>query len=193
MRMKTLKSPLPHRTRPSGAAIDLIVLHATAGRENPDSSIGNAEATLRERGLSYHYLIAKDGTVYEAVAPEFQASHAGSSYGPQEAAAGLSRAQFGNTRENRRLDRVYKFRTGCSVNPTSIGISFVNLNDGIDPYPAVQIAAGIDLVRELRQRFTQLKWVTTHYAVSPKRKSDPRGPGFDLAAFATACGLPAWP
>jgi N-acetyl-anhydromuramyl-L-alanine amidase AmpD len=48
-----------------------IILHHTAG-----GSLSGAEVTLRGRKLAYHYMIDKDGVIYEYVTPNNHASHA---------------------------------------------------------------------------------------------------------------------
>jgi hypothetical protein len=53
------------------SSINAIVLHHTA-----IASLGNSLATLRIRGLSYHYLIDRDGTIVRAVPPQRVAFHA---------------------------------------------------------------------------------------------------------------------
>lgn len=189
MRIKSIEPPLAHRPRPAGTKISLIVMHATAGVEHPDSSVQNAVDTLRERGLAYHYLIAKDGSIYKCCPSLAQAGHAGSSYGPEEARAGVSPKQHTGRKGG---GKAWHFVAGCSVNAYSVGISLVNRNDGFDPYPAAQIRAALELVAQLKAAIPTICWITAHFAVSPHRKDDPRGPGFDLDEFAAACGLAAW-
>jgi N-acetylmuramoyl-L-alanine amidase len=136
-----------------------IVLHATAG-----SSLGGALSTLRLRGLSYHYLIEKNGEVTKCAPSSRVAFHAGKSEGPE----------------------------GSNVNDYSIGISFVNLNDGKDPITYDQEQAAKLLVLDLENHFP-LSWVTTHYAISPGRKTDPKPfNSARLTAFAKAVGLNAF-
>jgi len=129
-------------SRPRFRAITTIVLHATAG-----GSLSGALSTLRLKGLSYHYLIDKDGVVWKAVPYTRVAFHAGKSLGP----------------------------SGENCNGYSIGISFVNRNDGIDPYTEKQTEACRLLVADLQNAISSLQYLTTHYAVSPKRKTDPKG------------------
>lgn len=59
------------RNRPRGWPIHTIVLHHTAG-----GTLSGAEATLKKRGLGYHYMIDKDGQVYEYVRPNRFTAHA---------------------------------------------------------------------------------------------------------------------
>lgn len=176
---------LAHKPRPRGTVVDTVVLHATAG-----TGMSGAIATLRKVGYGYHYLIAdgretggdrwRDGEVVRCVPVQFQAAHAGNSYGPHEQARGESRRQGPDA----------KFTSGCSVNAYSIGVSFDNLNDGVQPITEAQTVACIELLRQLRRELPTLRWVTTHAIVSPRRKSDPRL--VDLERIARETGLAVW-
>ncbi len=137
--------------------MDTVVLHATAG-----STAQGAIATLRERGLSYHYLVDKDGSVTKLAGTSRAAFHAGESAGPQ----------------------------GPAVNGYSVGVSLVNLNDGRDPYPQAQRMAVEELLGELAVAMPSLRYLTTHYTISPGRKTDPKG--YPVAELAAACGLELW-
>lgn len=111
------------------------------------SSLAGALSALKSRELSYHYIVEKDGTVTKCVPYGRVAFHAGQSSGPE----------------------------GANVNGYSVGISFVNRNDGTDPYTEVQIQACDQLIRELKAAVPSIVYLTTHYAISPGRKTDPRG------------------
>lgn len=150
-----LKSWLASRARKTPATT--VVLHATAGE-----SASGAISWLRKIGLSYHYVIAKDGTVTKCVPTGRVAFHAGVSEGPD----------------------------GSNVNNYSIGVSMANRNDGADPYPREQVAACADLVKELKQGIPSLKWLTCHYSIAPTRKTDPRG--FPALMIAQEAGLKPW-
>ncbi len=179
--MQTMKQPhlislqpwLEHGAERKGT--ELLVLHATAG-----SSASGAIDTLRERGLSYHYIVAKSGEIIKCAPTSVEAYHAGNSYGPLEEARGLSREQ----------DSEHRFVCDPGVNHYSIGISFVNMNDGVDGYTPEQTESGLWLAARVRDEFPGLKWVSTHAILSPGRKSDPLG--YDLDAFASSCGLKPW-
>lgn len=60
------------------------------------------------------------------------------------------------------------------MNSYSIGISLVNLNNGIDPYPQAQREALSLLCTAILDVEPTVKYLTTHWAVSPGRKSDPK-------------------
>lgn len=153
----------------------LIVMHATAG-----GSLEGAIETLRDRNLSYHYIIDRDGTVTKCIPLAKTAWHAGNSYGPDEEAKKISRKQ----------DRSHNFVAKTCVNGYSIGISFVNKDDGKQTETPAQQIAAVSLILELRQAFPSLKFVTSHAIVSPGRKVDPLG--YNMDALAKAVGLPLW-
>jgi N-acetyl-anhydromuramyl-L-alanine amidase AmpD len=176
------------RARPEGILVDTVVLHATAG-----PTFKGAYAALLSGELSYHYIVEDqretDGLVRKLVPYSRTAFHAGSSYGPREAAYRVSREQYRYNALNRSLGRVGKFVAGTSVNPYSVGISLVNLNDGADPYSGRQVDSVYRLLTVLKH-VLPLKYVTTHAIVSPGRKTDPRN--FPLMAVAADAGLTPW-
>lgn len=154
----------------------MVVMHATAG-----STLEGAIVTLLQKGLSYNYIIDRSGKIYKCVSrASRQANHAGNSYGPREEADGVS------TKQN----SVSKFIAKCSVNDYSVGISFVNLDDGHMQITNQQYAAAIWLIGELKKQFKNLLYVTTHSQVSPRRKVDPLG--FPLRAFSLKVLLQPW-
>lgn len=125
------------------------------------STASGAISTLRRRKLSYHYIIAKDGVVYKCAPMEGNALHAGLSLGPDD----------------------------TEVNGYSIGIAFVNRNNGKDRYTQAQVDSAAWIVSELKPHLP-LTWVTSHAAISPGRKTDPKG--FAIQAFADRVGLDLW-
>lgn len=136
-----------------------IVLHGTAG-----ASGASSVSWLRQIGLSYHYVVDRDGSVIKCAPTSRVAFHAGKSVGPE----------------------------GENVNDYSIGIAFANLEDGRDKITLAQLDAVASLVKQLEPEFP-LKWVTTHYAISPRRKTDPvMLKAVDLIAFAARVNLTAW-
>ena len=130
--------------RPASTQIDCVVLHATAGSlagtlawfENPNS------------GVSAHYVVAKNGKVFQMVEERRKAHHAGAS----------------------------KFQGREDFNRFSVGIEIVNKNDGQDPYPPDQFEAMVNLVDYLVEKYgIQRQWIVTHADVSTAGKTDPRG------------------
>lgn len=112
--------PSPNFTPNKGIAKDVIVYHHTAP--------GDALSWLRNpgSGVSTSYLVMKTGTIYQLVADNNIAWHAGYSRMP-------------DGREN--------------VNNFSFGIEIENDGDGRDPYPQVQIDAVVALSRYLVARY----------------------------------------
>lgn len=145
--------------------MDTVVLHATGHR--PGSHFASVVRYLQSTGgtrrqKSYHYLVDKDGAVAKGCPASKCAFHAGISDGPH----------------------------GPSVNETSVGIALFNANDGVDPYTMDQYEAIVELCRALRSQFPELRYLTTHYAVSWGRKSDPRG--FPVLRLAVDTQLVVW-
>lgn len=131
------------------------------------SSLSGALSALRTRELSYHYLIDKNGVVTKCVPTSKVAWHAGVSKGPQ----------------------------GEHVNAYSVGISLVNRNNGKDPYTQEQHDALYELCQELIAANPTIRYLTTHYWISPGRKTDPRGYPMDRlwrALFAKSGQLVLW-
>lgn len=139
---------------------DTVVLHATAG-----STFSGALSALKSRELSYHYIIEDeretDGLVRKCVPYTRVAFHAGQSFGPR----------------------------GSGVNNYSVGISFVNRNDGADGYSRKQYESCLGLIEELK-KVLPLKHITTHALISPGRKTDPKN--FPIEQMAKDCGLQLW-
>ena len=145
--------PSPNfEARPAGTVIDTVVLHANV----LDSLEATCEHFSRPSSqVSCHYTIGRDGTIVQHVLESDRAFHAGES-------------------------RMADGRGG--VNAFSIGIELVNLNDGVDPYPAAQFDALRRLLSEISSRH-QIRNVVSHaeIAMPPGRKSDPAG--LDVSQF----------
>jgi len=144
------------KSRPRKRPATGIIIHATGG-----STATGAIQWLRQIGLSYHYVIDKDGAVTKCVPLSRVAFHAGESLGWD----------------------------GENCNEYTIGIALANRNDGEDPYPWVQINALEGLVRDLRARLA-LTHITSHYAVAPTRKTDPRS--LPVGQGSILWGLKTW-
>lgn len=131
------------------------------------STLAGAISTLRKKGFGYHYILDQDGTVWKCAPIASSVAHAGESVGPQ----------------------------GSSCNRYSIGVCFVNLNDGVHPITSKQHAALMELLPLLKPGMDEFKWLTTHYAITVKpngtyRKSDPRM--VNVPDIAEAVGLTPW-
>ena len=142
----------------------LIVVHATE-----QTSVAESLATLRGENstgpVSAHYLIGRDGMLYQLVADEHRAWHAGAG----------------------------SWGTITDVNSASIGIELDN--DGFAAFPEAQIATLLRLLEDLctRHRIPR-RQVIAHADLAPVRKKDPNAT-FPWAALAAAGygAWPAWP
>jgi N-acetylmuramoyl-L-alanine amidase len=152
-----------HGPRPTGARIDMLLLHYT-GMRNRDEAIERLCDPAAE--VSAHYLIDEDGTAYRLVAEEARAWHAGVSH------------WAGDSDVNSRSIGIEL------VNP---GHEF-----GYRPFPDTQIDALTELSREIlaRHRIPPAR-VLGHSDVAPVRKQDP-GELFPWARLARS-GIGLWP
>lgn len=149
--------------RPSGAAIDMLVLHYTGMR-----SCGEALARLCDESaeVSAHYLIDEDGSVHRLVAEGKRAWHAGLAH------------WRGETNIN---DRSIGIEL---VNP---GHEF-----GYRPFPPDQMTSLVALSLDVLERHPiPARNVVGHSDVAPRRKQDP-GEHFNWARLAKA-GIGLWP
>ncbi len=159
-----VERPSPnHDARPTGQAVDILLLHYT--------DMESAEAALDRlcdpgAKVSAHYCVDEDGTVYRLVGEERRAWHAG--------AAGWAGASDINARS-----------IGIElVNPGH--------SCGYRPFPEAQMAALIGLAKEVLARHPiPPARVLGHSDVAPARKQDP-GELFDWRALAEA-GIGLWP
>jgi N-acetylmuramoyl-L-alanine amidase len=116
--------------------------------------------------VSAHYLISKDGLIYNLVAEEKRAWHAGISCWK---------------------DRV-------NLNHPSIGIELDNPGhtNGYEPFPPVQMNALIDLIKDIRTRWTIPNYyILGHSDIAIERKADP-GELFDWN-FLAKNNIGLWP
>jgi len=124
---------------------DMIVLHYT-GMPTGEGAL----ARLRdpEAKVSAHYMVEEDGRVFALVPEERRAWHAGRSF----------------------------WKGVTDVNAASIGVEIVNPGHefGYRPFPDAQIAAVIELLSDVRSRWTiPDARIVGHADVAPDRKEDP--------------------
>lgn len=165
--MEILSCPSPNHGDRRGQSVQLIVLHYTA--------MASAEAALERLcdpgpEVSAHYLIGKDGRIWQLVQDDRRAWHAGAGSWSGEA----------------------------DVNSRSIGIELDN--SGAEPFPEVLVASLEDLlVNLLKSHDLAPSNVIGHSDMAPGRKIDP-GPRFDwrrlalrgLATWPKAAPDPGW-
>ena len=140
-----LRTSLPVEVRPSPNFSErrpnYVVLHHT-GDDNAEQALGVLTNPLR--GVSAHYLIARDGTIFYLVDELERAWHAGASY-------------WGGDQD---------------INSASIGIELVN--NGNEAFPDPQIGALTALLADLRERYRlPAANFLGHGDVAPGRKVDP--------------------
>lgn len=132
------------------------VLHMTAG--------GSALSSLKHLhsvGLSYHYVIERDGVIYRGTPSNLIAYHAGESAWPGSA--------------------------GGSLNPESLGVCLANWNGSggrREEVSEAQYLSAVWLCAVLAEQYRVPadRWLG-HLEVSPGRKTDPDVEVFSMAAY----------
>jgi AmpD protein len=149
-----VRKPSPNfNQRPSGTAIDAVVLHADSA---PKVSHSLDWIQRKESKVSYHYLIGRHGDVYECVTPNLRAWHAGVSTfkgrgNVNDFSIGVS---FGNKNDGKEPYTEAQYQKGAEL-----------VRELMVLFPSIT-----------KDR------ITTHAVISPGRKTDP-GPRFDLPYF----------
>lgn len=124
--------------------IDTIIIHSSYDALGDDPFImSGIVKEFKEYGVSAHYLIGRDGTIYRLVEDKNIAWHAG-------------------------VSKVPDGRTG--VNGFSIGIEVVNTKS--DKFTADQYSALNKLIGQLKEKY-DIKYVLGHNQIAPGRKDDP--------------------
>lgn len=142
----------------SGPGIKILVMHATVGGLQPS----RARFRQRSEQVSAHYIIDRDGGIYQQVLDQDTAYHAG----------------------------VSQWASYVNINNVSLGIELVNKNDGVDPY--VQFDTAVELARFLCQKYgIDERNLVRHADVAPGRKSDPKGLDWYAFKGAVYHGTPA--
>jgi len=125
--------------------IDMIVLHYT-GTESLNDAI--TRLCRKKYEVSAHYLVACNGDIYQMVAEEYRAWHAGVSY----------------------------WRGETDINSRSIGIEIDNKGHdyGYNDYPDIQIASVVGLCKNLIEKYGIFPLnIVGHSDIAPTRKKDP--------------------
>ena len=142
--MTPIEAPSPNFDART-APPDMIVLHYT-GMETGEAALERLRDP--EAKVSAHYLVEEDGRVFSLVPEERRAWHAGAAFWAGER----------------------------DINARSIGVEIVNPGHefGYREFPEAQIAAVIDLVGGIRERWTVPDArILGHSDVAPRRKEDP--------------------
>jgi N-acetyl-anhydromuramyl-L-alanine amidase AmpD len=166
---------LAHRPRRGATTVDTVVLHHC---DYPD--FPRLVESLRESGHSYHYVADVDGTIYKCVPYSAVAFHAGNSYGPHEAARGISRQQ----------DARHHFVELTSVNEYTIALCLMRPPSLDGPCPDAQIGACASLIQDLKSPLPKLQYLTTHAWVAPGQSPEPVG--LQIERLALAADLTLW-
>lgn len=142
---------------------DMLIIHYTGMR---DGASALARMCDPDSQVSAHYMIEEDGRIFQLVADDRRAWHAGAGFWAGER----------------------------DVNSRSIGIELVNPGHewGYRPFPAAQMRALADLAAHLLAAYPiPARHVLGHSDVAPLRKQDP-GELFDWLGLAMA-GIGLWP
>jgi N-acetylmuramoyl-L-alanine amidase len=148
--LTTTFTPSPNFSNRKGARVEYIILHHTAGQtDDADMSWLTAD----ESAVSAHYLIYRNGRVYQLVKEEDAAWHAG------------------------KVDKAFP----ANMNARSIGIELCHLGANDVPFTEAQYAALIPLLKDLVERYNvRPSKLLGHRDIAPGRKFDPAD-SFDWA------------
>jgi N-acetyl-anhydromuramoyl-L-alanine amidase len=145
---------LPHfDDRPAGAEIDTLIVHSMCAGPNESVDVLDCLARLDECKVAAHYLITREGEIWQAVDESKRAWHAGVSRMPSDG------------REN--------------VNHFSIGVEL--LAGPAMPFSDGQYAALASLAKDILGRHP-IRHILGHEHIAPGRKTDP-GSGFSWPRF----------
>lgn len=178
-----------------GAPMDVrraLVIHFTGG-----ATAASSVEAMRERSLSAHLVVDRDGSVIQCRAFNRVASHAGASRwvdpntnkryeGLNACSIGIEIANAGND------DGALKW---ARKQPGFASITAKHRNGGKtvewEEYPAAQLAAVTEIAKLLVETY-HLDDVTGHDCIAPERKDDP-GPAFPMEELRKACGFSGLP
>jgi N-acetylmuramoyl-L-alanine amidase len=142
--MNVIEAPSPNFD-PRTTPPDTIVLHYT-GMPTGEGALERLRDPAAK--VSAHYVVEEDGRIFRLVAEERRAWHAGVSF----------------------------WKGVRDINTASVGIEIVNPGHefGYRPFPDAQIASVIELVGDIRTRWTvDDDRIVGHSDVAPDRKDDP--------------------
>lgn len=178
-----------HRESPNvGGALQgprWLVMHYTAG----DSGAAARDWLCDPRArASAHFVVARDGAIWQIVPCDRVAWHAGQSSWRGESS--LNRSSLGIEIANRGWlrqdgDAIWRDWAGHAVPAGEVCVARHKAGGeamGWQTYPADQLAAVTALTRALLAAYPTLREVVGHDDISPGRKLDP-GPAFPLARF----------
>ena len=126
--------------------IDAVIVHSVynaSGGEKYDVDLVIKQFSTY--GVSSHYVIGREGNIYQLVNEKNVSFQAGKSSLPD-----------GRT----------------NVNTCSIGIELITTNDSLDTPTEKQICSLVSLVKDIKNRH-KIKYVLRHSDIAPGRKTDP--------------------
>lgn len=145
-------------------ACDMVIIHSTAS----DSVMGTLswfQNLANPKKSSAHYVVAKDGTIYQCVEEEDIAFHAGNS---KYTINGVLRS---------------------NISYYSIGIEVVAAETS--QYTTKQLEALVELTKDIMTRHKiKPEYVLRHSDISPKRKTDPYPKNMDWEWFKSQIIVP---
>lgn len=165
-----------------------VVLHFTGGATGASSI-----QAMRDRGVSAHLVVERDGTVVQCVAFDRVAFHAGKSRWTDpktgEEYVGCNNFTIGIEIANAGDDAGAQQWAVKHASATCISAKHRNEHHGQmwEAYPDAQIAAVTEICKALVKQYN-LDDVTSHDAVAPERKLDV-GPLFPMKDVREACGF----
>src|SRR5215216_850499 len=175
---------------------DILVMHYTAG----GSGLSSAKYLMREHSpsSSAHFVIDRDGKVYQISGIDLITWHAGKSawkgrIGINQYGIGVEFANYGYLKptsdKSRWLIAATNYATAFIDHPEvqSDDVIFVAHKNGgpklgWEPYTEAQLAAGEKLTAWILAQYPGIKEIVGHDDISPGRKSDP-GPAFPMWRF----------
>ena len=161
--MTIIDKASPNFDSRDGHAIDMLVLHYTGMKSAANALDRLCDPTAK---VSAHYAIDEDGKIYQLVAEENRAWHAGVSF----------------------------WRGHTNINQRSIGIELVNPGHdyGYRAFPQAQMVSLAELCKDILSRHAiPARNVVGHSDIAPERKEDP-GELFDWQWLAHE-GVGFWP
>ena len=131
---------------PHNRSIDAIIVHSVYNKSGGDKY--NVDLIINQFShyhVSSHYIIGREGDIYQLVKEKNISFQAGKSQLPD-----------GRT----------------SVNSCSIGIELITTNDSLDTPTEKQIKSLTLLVKDIKSRY-KIKYLLRHSDIAPGRKTDP--------------------
>ncbi len=130
----------------TGRKIDTLIVHTSYNALGGDEfDKDQVMQEWKDAGVAPHYMIARDGTIYQLVADQNIAWH-----------AGVAKMPDGRT----------------DVNSFSIGIEVINTKE--EKFSSAQYDALNRLIGDLKQKYS-IKYILGHGEIAPGRKTDPWG------------------